>query len=289
MVKGMETDIAALEQHLLYHKAMAESPEEVERINGYLETLRSSEDRTRFSDPVEEAIRGVFSLVIESGMDPWNIDLENFVRMYSERVAQGYFDMVVAGKLIYMAWTILGLQAQESGARAEPPVEDFDEFADDFATEDEDENLMAVPDVTYIRASERVSIRSITMIDIMDALDEAVQEQEILEARRETLEKLRAERQKAGPAKFDNKAHEEDDETVVKRVYKKIIEKSAEGPIPMRGLYNGDLKESISCFVSVLHLVRYGLLEIEQAALPSGEITIRVVDPTAEVPLSAEA
>ena len=54
-------------------------------------------------------------------------------------------------------------------------------------------------------------------------------------------------------------------------------------------LYNGNLKDSISFFVSVLHLVRYGLLEIEQESLPRGDITISVIDPTAEVPLSSEA
>lgn len=282
----METDIEALEQHLLYHKALAESPEDVERINGYLEMLKT-QGGARFSDPVEEAIRGVFSLVIESGMDPWNIDLENFVRMYSERVSQGYFDMVVAGKLLYMAWRILGMQVQISGARAEPPVDDFEESVDDFVTEDEE--LMPVPDITYVKAMERVNVRGITMIDIIDALDEAVQEQDIIKARRENLEKLRAERKQAGPVRFDNKAHEEDDKEAVKRIYREIIEKSAGGTITMTGLYNGDIKECVTCFVSVLHLVRYGLLEIEQVTLPRGDISIRVVDPNAEVPESVAA
>ncbi len=283
----METNIEALEQHLLYHKALAESPEEVARINGYLEMLKDSADGTKLSDPVDETVRGMFSLVLENGMDPWAIDLENFVSMYTEKVANNAFDMVVAGKLIYMAWRVLYMQAENSRERLEPPVE-FDEDGEDFFTEEEDMNTVPVMEVNFSHAYSRKTTRSVTFMELMDAFDEAVEEEEIRAARAETLEKLRKERAASKP-KFDNKAHEEDDETVVRRVYKTIIERSASGPITLNGLYNGSLKDSISYFVSVLHLVRYGLLEIEQESLPRGEVHISVIDPTAEVPVITEA
>ena len=82
------TDIEALEQHLLYHKALAESPEEIERINGYLSTLNSAVDGTKLADPVDEAIRRMFVMVLEDGFDPWAIDLEFFVETYSKKIAE---------------------------------------------------------------------------------------------------------------------------------------------------------------------------------------------------------
>ena len=285
-------DIEALEQHLLYHKALAESPEEIERINGYLSTLNSAVDGTKLNDPVDEAIRRMFVMVLEDGFDPWAIDLEFFVETYSKKIEEDRFDILVAGKFIYWAWKILGMQVTKSIDNFNPMEEEagFDE--DGFEFEDEDEGIVVpdlpVHDVDYTRVIERTNYAKPTLFDLIVSLQDAQKEIELREARQETLEKMRAERA-ANKGKFDNKAHEEDDETVVKRVYKTIIERTSNGPITMSRLYNGSLKDSISFFVSVLHLVRYGLLEVEQESLPRGEITINVIDPTAEVPLSTEA
>jgi len=287
------TDIEALEQHLLYHKALAESPEEVERINGYLDTLNSAVDGTKLADPVDEAIRRMFVMVLEDGIDPWAIDLEFFVETYSKKIAEDNFDILVAGKFIYWAWRILGMQVNKSIDTFNPPVEEDIGFDEDFFTEDEDINTvppLLVHDVDFSKVVERTNYAKPSLFDLILSLEDAQKEVEIREARQEVLEKMRAERAASKP-KFDNKAHEEDDETVVKRVYKTIIERTSSGtaPIVLANLYNGNLKDSISFFVSVLHLVRYGLLEIEQESLPRGDITISVIDPTAEVPLATEA
>ena len=287
------TDIEALEQHLLYHKALAESPEEVERINGYLDTLNSAVDGTKLADPVDETIRRMFVMVLEDGIDPWAIDLEFFVETYSKKIAEDNFDILVAGKFIYWAWRILGMQVNKSIDTFNPPVEEDIGFDEDFFTEDEDINTvppLLVHDVDFSKVVERTNYAKPSLFDLILSLEDAQKEVEIREARQEVLEKMRAERAASKP-KFDNKAHEEDDETVVKRVYKTIIERTSSGtaPIVLANLYNGNLKDSISFFVSVLHLVRYGLLEIEQESLPRGDITISVIDPTAEVPLATEA
>ena len=288
------TDIEALEQHLLYHKALAESPEEIERINGYLSTLNSAVDGTKLADPVDEAIRRMFVMVLEDGIDPWAIDLEFFVETYSKKIAEDNFDILVAGKFIYWAWKILGMQVNKSIDTFNPPAEEDLGFDEDFFTEEEDDGIVVPPlpvhDVDFSRVLERTNYSKPSLFDLILSLEDAQKEVEIREARQEVLEKMRAERAASKP-RFDNKAHEEDDETVVKRVYKTIIDRTSSGtmPIILANLYNGNLKDSISFFVSVLHLVRYGLLEIEQESLPRGDITISVVDPTAEVPLSTEA
>lgn len=281
----METSIEELEQHLLYHKALAESPEQVERINGYIQALHDAADGTKLTDPVDEAARRVFTTVIENGMDPWAIDIGVFVNVYSEKVAKGTFDMVVAGKLIYMAWRVLSMQATEFRDRVEPPVE-IDEDPGDFEFEEEDTNTVPVMDVVFSRAYGRTNTRKVTFVELMEAFDEAVEEEEVREARAETARKLRAQREDAPVQKFDNKAHEEDDETVVKRVFKTILERAVDGHISMEALYTSDIREVISCFVSVLHLVRYGLLDVEQVRLDGGDIEITVLDPKGEVPIA---
>ena len=113
-----------MEQHLLFHKAMAEDEESFKRINGYLEVLHEENTGEQLSDSVDESIRSVFSLVLEKGMDPWAINLEEFARLYSEKVSSNRFDMLVAGRLLLMAWKILNLQSQETRMTAEPPAEE---------------------------------------------------------------------------------------------------------------------------------------------------------------------
>ena len=75
------TRMEDLEQHLLFHRALADDGESLRRIGGYMDILSKTESGERLQDPVDESIRAVFSLVLENGIDPWEIDLSEFVRM----------------------------------------------------------------------------------------------------------------------------------------------------------------------------------------------------------------
>ena len=125
------TRIEELEQHLLFHRALADDDESLRRLGGYMDILSRAESGERLQDPVDESIRAVFSLVLENGMDPWEIDLSQFVRMYEAKVSSDSFDMIVAGKLLLMAWRILRMQSESTRERSEPPVEVFEEEVDD--------------------------------------------------------------------------------------------------------------------------------------------------------------
>ena len=238
-----------MEQHLLFHKAMAEDEESFARINGYLDILKDAGSGEKLNDPLDESIRAVFSLVLERGLDPWAIDLEQFARMYSEKVSSNRFDMIVAGRLLLMAWKILNLQSERTRMTAEPPVEveAVDETDFDFIEEDP----MVVPEVSFRRAYVRDEPRPVTMMDLLDAFEEAKKEAEIAEARESARVKIR----EKAPVKFENKAHQEDDERAVEAVYRRIREMGA-GPMPITEFYTSSAEENITVFVSVLHLVR---------------------------------
>ena len=259
-----------LEQHLLFHKALADDAEAYERIGGYMDILASAETGERLPDPVDELIRSVFSLVLESGIDPWEIDLNEFIRMYERKVSQGTFDMIVAGKLILMAWKILRMQSESTRERSEPPVE-FEDFDIDDTFFDSDDQLF-VPDIEFREAYRREPIRPVTMYELIDAFEDARLEIEIARER----ERVRAElRSKKIHDKFDNKAHEEDDERDVEAVWD-MIERLGPGPICLYDLYADSLKENLTIFVSVLHLVRNGYLDVWQDELPYGQIYVEI-------------
>ena len=261
------TRMEELEQHLLFHRALADDEESLRRIGGYMDILSQAESGERLQDPVDESIRAVFSLVLENGIDPWEIDLSEFVRMYEDKVSTNRFDMIVAGKLLLMAWRILRMQSDCTRVRSEPPVEPvFEEPDDQFFYDD-----LFVPDVPFREAYAREPVRPVTMYELIDAFEDARKEIEIQRER----ERVRAELRAKEPKRFENKAHEEDDEQDIEAVWKRI-EKLGTGQISIRDLYTGDLGENLTVFVSVLHLVRDGRLAVWQDDLPSGEIWLEI-------------
>ena len=164
------TRIEELEQHLLFHRALADDDESLRRLGGYMDILSRAESGERLQDPVDESIRAVFSLVLENGMDPWEIDLSQFVRMYEAKVSSDSFDMIVAGKLLLMAWRILRMQSESTRERSEPPAEPvFEEVDDSFFYDDEP---MYVPEVSFREAYQREPVRPVTMYELIDAFEE---------------------------------------------------------------------------------------------------------------------
>jgi segregation and condensation protein A len=264
-----------MEQHLLFHKALTEDRDAFVRINGYMDILGKAETGEKLNDPADESIRAVFSLVLENGIDPWEIDLREFVNMYSKKVAENTFDMIVAGKLMLMAWKILRLQSEATRSKVDQPEEE--EFFDfDFDLEDEDVHMF-VPEVSFKAAFQREEMRPVTMYELLDAFEEARSEIEIQQER----ERVRAELKAKEPRKFDNKAHEEDDERDVEKVWERV-RKFGVGAVPIDELYNGDIMDNLKTFVSVLHLVRDGRLNVWQESLPRGEIYIEMIVPGME-------
>jgi segregation and condensation protein A len=268
----MERDgMEGMEQHLLFHKALIDDNVDSEKIDRYIGVLRDSAPGETMNDPVDESIRSAFSLVLEHDMDPWCIDIVEFARMYSVKKVKTAVDIIVAGKLIHMAWRILRMQSDvtlEEGERPDPFA--IDEWLTDFDIDAmyEPEKLY-VPDIELRGAVRRSSVRPITMLELLDAFEEAREEMEIHAAR----EQARIELQAKEPRKFDNKAHEEDDEKDVRTVMQ-MIENLGTGPLNIRDLYVNDIKANIRTFVAVLHLVKDGELTIWQDNMPYGEIFV---------------
>ncbi|MBR6203651.1 MAG: chromosome segregation protein ScpA [Candidatus Methanomethylophilaceae archaeon] len=272
----MAADITDLEQHLLFHKAVSDDEESFRKIGGYMEILAHAETGERLADPVDEAIRAVFSLVLDSGMDPWEIDLSEFVKLYSAKVRDDDFDMIVAGKLMLMAWKILRLQSDSTCVRSEPPPEpELEEFMEDPPIDDF--VRMEVPDVVFREAYRREPVRPVTMYELIDAFEDARREIDIMRERERVRQAMKAKEPKK---RFDNKAHDEDDEKTVEAVWEKIRKMGA-GQMDIQDLYGPDRYENLSIFVSLLHLVRNGFIDVWQDGLPSGAIHLEIKNDTA--------
>ena len=61
------------------------------------------------SDPIDRSIALVLSLVREEGLNAWDIDLEAFLEIFTERVRTeaDRVDLPACGRLIRLAWEVL--------------------------------------------------------------------------------------------------------------------------------------------------------------------------------------
>jgi segregation and condensation protein A len=60
----------------------------------------------------DRAIAATFELVIDEQLDPWDIDLVSFARLYLKKIKkEGVIDLITAGRIILMAWKVLRLQS----------------------------------------------------------------------------------------------------------------------------------------------------------------------------------
>src|SRR5438552_922430 len=102
--------------HLLFHKALISETEGGQRINRYLAMLNEIDQGMHVAvrDPFEKSVVAAFELVLERQMDPWEINLVPFTKLFLDKVKKdGSVNFVTAGKLVFLAWSILKLQSDK--------------------------------------------------------------------------------------------------------------------------------------------------------------------------------
>ena len=265
--------------HLMFHKAIIYEEDRARQIDQYLEVLERDEEESLTSiDDSDRSFEIVFELVLRNDLNPWDIDLMEFSRLYSERMEDRGIDFIVAGKLLFMAWTILRRQSeevltfQERADRDELFCLDWDvdsmglfvneevPFLDEF-----DPGQVELCEV--VRHRER---RPVMLVELLDAFDEAQREAKI------RLE--RAVLRDGEEETFDEKIHTDELERDVMEVWKRITVCGG-GPIAIEDLFDGTKEDLIKVFLSVLFLAMMGKISLWQDDLPHGQIFLEVKMP----------
>ena len=260
-----------LEQHLLFHKALIDDNVASEKIDRYLNILNEAPDCERMQDPIDESIRTVFRLVLEQDFDPWSIDLREFVRTYTNKVnSSNKFDIMVAGKLILMAWKVLRMQTDATKMESDRNDDyyEFEEIEEEIA---DYEPTLYVPGISLRETYARTPQRPVTMMELLDAFEEAREEIIASVERERVRQELRAKE----PKVFDNKAHKEVSESDVEVVWQRI-QRIGTGAFSITELFVPNIDDNITVFLSVLQLVRDGKLSIWQNELPYGDIMVEI-------------
>jgi segregation and condensation protein A len=264
--------------HLMFHKALIDEGRGAEKIDRYLGLLRSAEEEKQIAgrEPLDRSLQLVFELVLSSDLDPWDVDLMKFAKLYGQRMHTEEVDFIVAGKLMHMAWSILHMQSREvlslNERREELYFEDWDTDAmDQFVERPLPDIDLAVPEcVELTEVVRHRCTRAVSLVDLLDAFDTAQQEVEIALNRQRVREQLLRAQER-----FDGKSHSDDQEKDVAETWARI-ERCGSGPIALEDLFEDDKEDSIKVFVSLLFLARSGKISLWQDELPYGQIYLEI-------------
>lgn len=275
--------------HLLFHKSLIDDFDDAARINEYVELLKKTNEGAvlRIDDPVDRSIAITFELVMQAHFNPWDIDLVQFSSMYLKRAKEDHIDLIIAGRIIHMAWRILRLQSDDlvihlQEAEEEDADGSWDDFSADMWLSGEDEYsytnlLMSVPDPPIEEPVRRENARKVTLMELLDAFDFARKDAEthqLMEQRR-TEEKKRL--KDLSRKKMKGTAHEDNLEEDVMEIWEKIKQIS-QSQIQLSDLCRDQSKEElIKTIISVLFLAYENKIRVYQQRFPYGKIFIKTV------------
>ena len=273
--------------HLMFHKSIIEddaAPTREGRIEHYLKIVEEMQRGTLSAsdDPFERSVATVFELVVNQQMNPWDINLIEFSKMYLARVRKASeLNLIIAGKIVYMAWEILKLQSEQVLQRVDRPEQvemmfdgwnpdNLDIFVDPFEL-GTGEMLLHTEELPIDEKVRRKAERPVTLIDLLDAFEDAKKESDIRQELSKFMQKYRR-------PEFDDKAHKENLEEDIALVWERI-QKCGQGSVPITDLYATGKEDRVKVFISILFLARMGKIQIWQEKLPYGEIFMELKVP----------
>ena len=273
--------------HLMFHKSIIEddaAPTREGRIEHYLKIVEEMQRGTLSAsdDPFERSVATVFELVVNQQMNPWDINLIEFSKMYLARVRKASeLNLIIAGKIVYMAWEILKLQSEQVLQRVDRPEQvemmfdgwdpdNLDIFVDPFEL-GTGEMMLHTEEMPIDEKVRRRAERPVTLIDLLDAFEEAKKESDIRQELSKFMQKYRR-------PEFDDKAHKENLEEDIALVWERI-QKCGQGSVPITDLYATGKEDRVKVFISILFLARMGKIQIWQEKLPYGEIFMELKVP----------
>ncbi|MBT3970828.1 MAG: hypothetical protein HOE92_01275 [Euryarchaeota archaeon] len=263
-------------------------------------------------DPFDRSVALVFELVRTEGLNPWSIDLEKFIRLFSKRIRKGSgeLDLPSCGRLIRLAWGVLRHQAEDLYGRAlladEEEESDFN-FLGGWEVEFDDAEFAFTNNVLTGEADstlpnlfqERVHRdegRPVTLGELLGALREACVESEEVRLREEHR-KRHAAAVKNAISTVGNKMHDENLEKDLRLCWISFRDalqadgKSSKAPLPLSAVKDAirlqmiteygsepeDIDEQawVTTLLSSLHLTHLGVIDLWQEDAPDGPIHIR--------------
>jgi segregation and condensation protein A len=284
-------------RYLVFHRSLLGEAEDtsalLERYLALVENLKEGVHLV-IPDPFQKATALLFELVMEQEFDPWEIDLVKFTQAYLDRVKEeGGVNFAIAGRLVYMAWSILYLQSEVLlRSRENPPDPSADPSLDAGGALPDDGYLplMETPEAVDVTSAvlgssapppllemvRHPEARPVSLLELVRAFGEAE-----VDARRslrvqELRERLREE-QRAPPEVL---VHGDVPESDLEDTWEATCHHAVGEPFPLLDLWSPltGRDRLVSIFLALLFLSRERSVELHQEIL--GESPVEVVRTT---------
>ncbi len=252
--------------HIMAGRGMLNREENMQR---YIDIIQR---KIFIKNPFDRAIAVIFELVIEKEVNPREIDLISFSKLYLKKVKEEGLDLFIAGRIVLMAWKILRMQSEEiiknMESKEEEEIFDYDIpewYGDDdvfYYTQKVLNN-----EIPLERKIRREPKRKVTLIELINAFEEA---KEMIQKRA----KRRVRSKEWKNVQMEDTSHKEDIEKDMKIVMERLSKLNGRA-IPLKQLYENK-DEMLSIFLPLLFLAKEGRILIWQENFPYGEIYIKL-------------
>ncbi len=275
--------------HLVFHKSIIDEEDSGDRLTTYMEMVRNLQEGAHLAmeNPFDKSISITLELVLTEHLDPWDVNLIEFSKLYLKRVKKEKdIDFITAGRIMLMAWSVLRLQTEEVLTAIERVR---DEANGDFAEWFEDAPDWVAyeePDYAYTREvlrkeepviEERVQRRTprpVTLLELVDAFEEARKESDLrkeIESKREAArERIKRERD----VKVQRMMHKESLEEDIVETWERILTHNG-STIQLEDLHKDGVEDYLTIFVAVLFLALHGRIKLWQKKFPYGKIYLK--------------
>ncbi len=282
--------------YLVFHRSLlGESEDSGKLLERYLALVENLKEGVHIviPDPFQKAMALLFELVMEEEFDPWEIDLVKFTQSYLDRVQkEGAVNFAIAGRLLYMAWSILYLQSEALlRLRAQPdpaaggeiaPIEGFDDgylpLLETPEAVDVTSTVLnsadAPPLLEMVRHPET---RPVSLLELVRAFGEAEADARRSMRIQELRERLREE-QRAPPEVL---VHGDLPERDLADTWAAALRHPLGEPFPLLDLWSPleGRDRLVAVFLSLLFLARERSIELRQEALmKSPVLVVRTVE-----------
>ncbi len=291
-------------RYLIFHRSLLGEDEDSSALLArYLALVEDLKDGVHLviPDPVQKATALLFELVMEERFDPWEIDLAKFTQAYLERVrSEGAVNFAIAGRLLYMAWSILYLQSEEvlrTRASADPAD---DPAAGELAPEDGYLPLLETPEAVDVTTAvlsagdappllemvRHPEVRPVSLLELVRAFG-AAEEDARRALRVEALRERLREEQRAPPEVL---VHGDIPERELSDAWEEILRRPLGEPFPFLDLWDPKTGRDhlVALLLAVLFLARERSVELRQETVAvSPVLVVRTAEarrPLAEEP-----
>ena len=267
-------------------------------------------------DPFDRSVALVLSLVREEELDPWNVDLSSFLKVFTQRVKSeaSALDLPACGRLIRLSWEVLHQQAAVLFDRVQF-VEEEDEWDEGFdfgwEADYDDEAFHFTNTILQGEADEilptlfdervrREEGRPVTLGELLSAFKDAADDAEALRLREENRIAHELELQEY-LADVGGRMHNEDLEGDIQRCWtamRQTCQAAGTSKVPVTDVMVnlavvlestfGELPEGyddeakVASFIAGLFLTHRGFASITQDQVPDGVICLEDAWPNIE-------